>query len=130
MTGSLRMTVLATVCNAQEPLPATEIGYLIPGTSARRVRSYLTMLYRDGLIERRRQKLGSGLGGWKYVYYGSSQQRSSNSDPGWNPQQAQDFGRAIARARPHWRKGELFSRQEVARFRREQKRRVDYVLGR
>lgn len=128
MTRSLRMTVLATVCNSRTPMPATEISYLIPGRSDRRVRAYLTMLFQDGLIERERQKLPGG--GWRYVYSGASRLFEGAADVGWSPKQSQEFEAAIDRARLHWRKGELFTRQEVVRFRREQRRRSDYVLGR
>lgn len=121
------MTVLATVRNAERPLPATEISWLIPAHSDRRIRSYLTLLYKEGLIGRKREKLRGG--GWGYLYYASAPGFEDEADSGWTEAQQEIFRTAVARARPRWRSGELFTRGQVAQFRREQRRRDDWALG-
>lgn len=114
---STKELIFSAVLEADRLITAQEIARRV-GFGVSLAQVWLKVLYEGGKLHRERS-------GRSYLY------ESSDGKPATEIEEGEvfmnDVDRAIAKSRPHWRIGELFTREEKERYREEQHRLRYYV---
>lgn len=111
--ANMRISILTVIGESPTPIGVREIHQHFPTHSTRRIAAYLTMLYQDGLVSR--ESIVVPKHGRRYIY--QANEVPTAPDTGWSEREDESFNAAVLRAKPQWRRGELFTKQQAEEYR-------------
>ena len=108
-----RDVILNVLLNAEGPLPAQVVAERA-GTQTDHTRHVLRDLYKEELI---RRKSAAWKGSWAYYYFVGEEEKEVAEVSRKSRGRQSGVDVAIERTRAKWRKGELFTREQVREYR-------------
>lgn len=123
----IRQKVCEIVQSSSVALTTADIATLVDRSKCT-VNGHLRALLDLGLVHRRREPRRYANN--RYVYFWGALEGTASSDSRRPIASSDPIEQAINCARPHWRKGETFTREQVAEFRRAHEARRKRWFGR